>query len=800
PLHLSAAEQAWLRAHPVIRVAADPSYAPFEFNNKGIFRGMSIDYLRAAGKRLGVRFDISTGRSWQAVAAMIKERRLDIFSCVVKTPQRQKYVRFTRPYLSFPVTIFTRYNAPYIAALGELKGKKVAVVRDYYLQDLLKRDYPGILLLPVKNIEAALHRVAAGDAYAFLGNIAAVSFYIHKLGYTNIKVAGESAYRANLSMAVRRDWPQFAPLLQKALDSMSREERNRIYRKWISLRYEKAGNYRYLWQGLAAFLLLLAVIIYWNRRLSQRVEERTRELEAEKAFSEAVINGLPGVFFMYLVDKNGKMREIRWNKNHETATGYSGEEIEGMSPDDWFRDEDLEKAYAEINRVVSGESVVTELPIINKDGTCVPYLLSAMPLKADGKDYLIGFGIDISDRKKTEKALTASEKRYVLAQRAANIGSWEWNPQTDELHWSRDTEPLFGFPSGGLSDTVDTFMLHIHPDDKKRFKESLMAARKKNEEYNFQFRLIRPDGEQRWLQTIGGAVADKGGDPDRMIGIIQDITERKQLDEIMVQTEKMMSVGGLAAGMAHEINNPLAGIMQNIQVLRLYLLEDTPKNRRLCDEYGISFDKLQEFYILREVPAIIDNILDAGSRAAKVVSNMLSFSRKTTSGFIPCHLDEIIDKSIEIAENDYELNYDFRCIEIIREYASGVSQVRCDPSLIQQVFLNILKNGAQAMLREQREGAVGEGAARFIMRVRQTGQRVVVEIEDNGSGMDEVTRKRIFEPFFTTKGVGVGTGLGLSVSYFIITEKHGGIIRVESAPQRGTKFIISLPIYNEGNK
>ena len=187
---------------------------------------------------------------------------------------------------------------------------------------------------------------------------------------------------------------------------------------------------------------------------------------------------------------------------------------------------------------------------------------------------------------------------------------------------------------------------------------------------------------------------------------------------------------------------------------------------------------------------MIDQVMSSGKRAAKIVDNMLSFSRKSdrtlTSTY---HLGELLDAAIELVEKDYDLKkrYDFRSIKITREYADNVPPIPCEKSKIQQVFLNILKNGAEAMTGARKP------APGFILRHYQQADMAVIEIEDNGPGMDEAIRKRVFEPFFTTKKVGVGTGLGLSVSYFIITENHSGSMDVESAPAKGSKFIIKLP-------
>ncbi len=274
--------------------------------------------------------------------------------------------------------------------------------------------------------------------------------------------------------------------------------------------------------------------------------------------------------------------------------------------------------------------------------------------------------------------------------------------------------------------------------------------------------------------------------------IVEDITERNRTQEMMIQTEKMLSIGELAAGMAHEINNPLAGIIQNVQVLGNRMSRNLLKNKQIAEECGTTIEVIEAYMARRGMFSMIDSVMESGKRAAKIVSNMLSFSRKSDSQFVAHDLRELLERTLGLAESDYDLKkkYDFRQIDIFREYDDSVPNIICEGSQIQQVFLNIFKNSAQAMVGRK----VEKQTPRFILRLKRKEGMARVEIEDNGPGMDENTRKRIFEPFYTTKPVGSGTGLGLSVSYFIITKNHGGTMTVDTTPGKGSKFIIDLPI------
>jgi len=272
---------------------------------------------------------------------------------------------------------------------------------------------------------------------------------------------------------------------------------------------------------------------------------------------------------------------------------------------------------------------------------------------------------------------------------------------------------------------------------------------------------------------------------------LDDVTEQVRLEEMMVQSEKMLSVGGLAAGMAHEINNPLAGMMQTADVMQNRLThDDILANQRAAEEVGTSMAVIHAFMEKRGILRMTAAIKESGLRVAEIVDNMLSFARKSDMAFSSHDMVELLEKTVELASTDYDLKkqYDFKAINIIREYDPDLPAVPCDSSKIQQVLLNVLRNGAQAM----QEADTPTPTFIFRTRLEANRRRVCVEIEDNGPGMDEVTRKRIFEPFFTTKAVGEGTGLGLSVSYFIITENHRGEMRVSSEPGKGTRFTICL--------
>lgn len=273
---------------------------------------------------------------------------------------------------------------------------------------------------------------------------------------------------------------------------------------------------------------------------------------------------------------------------------------------------------------------------------------------------------------------------------------------------------------------------------------------------------------------------------------IDDITQRLSLEEMMVQSEKMLSVGGLAAGMAHEINNPLGAILHNVQNIRRRLSPELEKNLEQAEQAGVDLQAINQYLQGREIPKLLNGIQQAGQRAAKIVSHMLSFSRRSNRELAPCDLPALIDQALEIAGNDFDLadSFDFKTLEIVRDFDPKLGPVAATANELEQVLLNLLKNAAQAIHQHEQRREPG----RITLRTRQVGHWAEIQVEDNGTGMSEAVRKRIFEPFFTTKEVGQGTGLGLAVSYFIITNNHKGQMEVHSRAGQGTCFTLRLPL------
>ncbi len=292
---------------------------------------------------------------------------------------------------------------------------------------------------------------------------------------------------------------------------------------------------------------------------------------------------------------------------------------------------------------------------------------------------------------------------------------------------------------------------------------------------------------------------------DGVVLRVDDVTWRVQLEELMLQSTKMASLGGLAAGLAHEINNPLGAIMQSAQMLELTLDVSRPRTRERLQAHGLDPEQLQHYFQERGLLDYLHGIRTIGRRAAKIVSDLLVFSRRDPVNVRPHNLNVLVGQALDLAAVDYDLarKYDFRDIEIEYELAAGLPPVVCNGQQIQQAILNLVHNAAQAMAQETADSD-RQRHSRLTLRTSfqpdkaGEGERVRLEVEDNGPGIPRELQPRLFEPFFTTKEVGEGSGLGLWVCWSIVVERHRGHIWVESSGQHGTCFVVELPVVRWG--
>ncbi|MBF0462476.1 MAG: transporter substrate-binding domain-containing protein [Magnetococcales bacterium] len=274
---LTPEEQAFLRGKTV-RLGVDAGRPPFEFfDEQGHYAGICAGFVEALAKRLGLTVVPQKGMAWADAVEKAKAGEIDLIPKMTPTTERKKFFLFTQPYLTFPSVIVIR-KEQFIEGIASLQGLRVAVVKGLVVEANLRRDYPDLTLVALPDMETALRTLATGQVDAFVDNLGAVSYTMDKLGLTNLKIAAPTPYKHDLALAVRKDWPLLVSALDKALASMSEEERSTIKSRWLAIQFQTGVDWRavLLWGGPLAFALLviLLIMLLANRRLRREMGQR----------------------------------------------------------------------------------------------------------------------------------------------------------------------------------------------------------------------------------------------------------------------------------------------------------------------------------------------------------------------------------------------------------------------------------------------------------------------------------------------------------------------------------------------
>jgi len=327
-LYFTPAEQAWLQAHPLIRVGIDRDFAPYEWlDAKGDYVGLSADYIALVEQRLGVKLQIVKDKTWAEILEMAQRGELDMIANVNKTPKRERYLIFTEAYLQTPTIIISDNNNGFIGTLDRLEGKRVALEKGYFMQERLKHDHPEIHLLPAENVHDALTLVGSGKANAYVGDAASANYAVKRDGMLNLSFSGDTGYKNGHRMAATKTNPELITLLDKALADIPLSEKETIQNRWMSLTYEPGFKTKTLLLYAAAALVLLLMIVGWNMRLRREISQRKQVEEAQRMAASVFSSIQEGIMIT-----DARRTIIDLNPAFTRITGYSRDEVLGKTP------------------------------------------------------------------------------------------------------------------------------------------------------------------------------------------------------------------------------------------------------------------------------------------------------------------------------------------------------------------------------------------------------------------------------------------------------------------------------------
>ncbi len=513
--------------------------------------------------------------------------------------------------------------------------------------------------------------------------------------------------------------------------------------------------------------------------VSRDITENKQALDAvreERLLTETLLRSLPGIFYLYTYPE---LRLVRWNKNHETLLHFEPGEINNRNIFDWHPPERKDLVRQAVELVMEKGENIIESPLLTKEGRLIPFLLTGNKLVFQEASYLLGVGIDITERKRAEETLRESEEflesiienlpNMIFLKDAVNLNFVRFNKAGEELlGYNRDD--LIGrndydfFPK----EQADLFTRQ----DRKVLETGRL--------FDMPEETVDTKTGRRILHTKKIPIMDKDGNPKYLLGISEDITLHKQAEEErgalqrqLSQAQKMESVGLLAGGVAHDFNNMLTAILGHAEMAMMRCPPSDPIHNDLAA------------------------IEQAARRSAELTRQLLAFARKQTVAPKTLDLNDTVAGMFKMLQRLIGEDIDF-----VWRPSEGLWLVKIDPSQIDQILANLCVNARDAIT----------GVGKITIETRNvlfdetycslhsgylSGGYVMLAVSDDGRGIDKKIIDHIFEPFFTTKESGKGSGLGLATVYGIVRQNKG-FINVYSEPGKGSIFKIYLPRVLEG--
>jgi PAS domain S-box-containing protein len=496
-------------------------------------------------------------------------------------------------------------------------------------------------------------------------------------------------------------------------------------------------------------------------------EDITARKKSELALKESEVkyrrlyNETP--VLLHSIDRNGNLVDVNdyWLK----IMGYKRNEVIGRKTADFFTDASRKYAEEVVLPSFFRDGIVRDIPyqFVKKNGEVLDVLLSATAERDTAGNVVRSLAVieDITERKRAEEALRENQERLDLALQSAHMGVWRWEIKEDRRYFDDLTCQVLGIEATKFSGTAAEFYGAVHPEDREKLKAALARTLEHDVLYEPSYRVVWLDGSVRYITSRGRLVRDDKGQPARIYGILWDITDQRRLEQELIESEKLESIGTLAGGIAHDFNNLLQGVFGFISMAKL------------------TFDQKEKSL------AMLMQAEKALHQSVNLTSQLLTFSKGGKPVKKVFALRPLIENSVAFALSGSRVTYKMVFDENLRV-------VEADEGQIGQVIQNIILNADQAMpLGGMIQVSVRNiTAAAIVPYVDLQGDLVEISIRDQGTGIPAEHLTRVFDPYFTTKEK--GSGLGLATSYSIV-KNHGGLVRVQSEVGKGTTFFIYLP-------
>jgi len=502
-----------------------------------------------------------------------------------------------------------------------------------------------------------------------------------------------------------------------------------------------------------------------------------------------------------IVMMDGKGNVIFWNDSAERIFGWTSPEIAGRSLHEYIVPFKYRLTYDEFfpiqgnTRKEGTVGQTLQLQACHKDGREFPIELSLSAVKLDEQWCAIGLARDISKRVKNEQ----SQARLKAAIEAASDMVLVTDTDGIIQYVNPAFEEISGFSREKTIGTKPSILRGNQNDD--QFNENLWSTISKGEVWQGHIVNRKNDDSLFHVDAIISPIKNNDGDIINYVAVMRDVTKQMDIERQLIHSQKMESIGQLAAGIAHEINTPIQYVGDNMRFIRESLeglmllvnryaqqLGSPPKSwQERAEEIKSTIDELDLEFLREEIPKAIEQSLEGVGRVARIVLAMKDFSHPGNDEKTPTNINKSIESTMTVCRNRWKY-----VAELETDFQDDLPMVPCLIGEFNQVMLNIIVNAADAIACVVEDGGYDKGV--IIITTKRDGEYVEIMVSDTGCGIPLENTDRIYDPFFTTKDVGKGTGQGLAISHDAIVNKHGGTIDLTTKPGQGTTFIVRLPI------
>jgi PAS domain S-box-containing protein len=736
-----------------IRVVMDDAYPPFIFRAAdGTLQGILVDQWALWEQKTGVRVRLE-GMDWAQAQQRMAAGDFDVIDTIFKNDQRLASYAFTQPYARIDVPIFFSRELSGIRGPKDLAGFVVGAKRGDNSVNILRASGVNQIEL-FNNYQSLIEAARDGRIKVFTVDKPPAEYYLVKLGIQDLFRATEPLYSGQFHRAVAKGDDALLALVQRGFDAISRRDYQAIERHWYGAPVITRQDLTIAAKVAAASCGLLCLLLLWVWTLRRNVRQRTRELSASQAYIQTLFNSVSDAVFV----ADGEGRILDFNARAMEVFGLDREQLLARCMDDLGEGS---RFNARLAAACREGTVLFEWSGRHSDGHLIPLEIAARFDETRVRGPFILAVRDITERKalrESEIRMKSISDNFVNGMFYQIIVDAQGRRKFSYL--SDSVKHLYGVsPEAAQADPALIYG-RIHEDDIEALtraeSESLAACTT----FKIEARVKGPSGDVRWSSFISTPkkLADGCTCWD---GIEFIITERKkaerehaQLQAQLMQAQKMESLGTLAGGVAHDMNNVLGAIL----ALASANLETQPAGSPARSAFG--------------------TIAQAAVRGGTMVKSLLSFARQSPAETREVDLNALLREQVELLERTT-----LSRVRLVLDLEQGLRPIRGDASALSHSLMNLCVNAVDAM---------GDGGALTLRTRNLDPDQVEVQVEDTGCGMTRDVQARALDPFYTTKAQGKGTGLGLSLVYSTV-KAHQGHLEIQSIPGLGTRVSLSFP-------